>query len=150
MSDKGNPSTTARAATPADAESVAALSCQLGYPSLPQAVHQRLERIQRDDNRAVYVAELAGGGVVGWIEVFAYELLIAELRAEIEGLIVDERYRGAGIGRQLIGRAEAWAKGRGCKAVYLRSNIIRERAHAFYRNLGYETIKTQLAFEKRL
>jgi len=141
---------TIRAATPADAESVAALSCQLGYPSLPQTMRQRLARIQCDKNRVVYVAELAGGGVVGWIEVFAYELLVAEWRAEIESLIVDEGYRGAGIGRRLIGRAEAWARGRGCKTVYLRSNIIRERAHAFYKNLGYEAIKTQLAFEKRL
>jgi hypothetical protein len=32
----------------------------------------------------------------------------------------------------------------------VRSNIIRERAHGFYQELGYENIKTSLKFRKML
>jgi len=32
----------------------------------------------------------------------------------------------------------------------VRSNVTRERAHAFYGRLGYETVKTQRVFRKTL
>jgi len=37
-----------------------------------------------------------------------------------------------------------------CRAIGLRSNVIRERARAFYERHGYQHFKTQKAFRKDL
>jgi GNAT superfamily N-acetyltransferase len=43
---------------------------------------------------------------------------------------------------------ERWARGVGCGMVTVRSNLIREGAHAFYQRLGFEVIKTQRVLRK--
>jgi GNAT superfamily N-acetyltransferase len=50
----------------------------------------------------------------------------------------------------LLDRAEMWAREKGFSATSLRSNVIRERAHAFYERQGYEHTKTQKSFRKKL
>ncbi len=137
-----------RAATIADVPRLAELCGQLGYPSTIQEVEQRLRLVQPDDEAAVFVAEQPGGQVVGWVHVSISRTIEVDPSAEIGGLVVDQSRRSEGVGRLLMERAEAWAREKGCTAVTLRSNVIRERAHAFYENLGYTVIKTQKAFRK--
>jgi GNAT superfamily N-acetyltransferase len=72
------------------------------------------------------------------------------MQAEIGGLVVGESHRGQGVGQLLMQQAEEWARARGCRAVYLRTNVIRTDAHRFYERLGYTRIKTQHAFRKNL
>jgi ribosomal protein S18 acetylase RimI-like enzyme len=141
---------TVRAATPADAPQIARLSGQLGYPTTPEEAVQRLAQLEGDARHAVYVAESAPSQVVGWIHVEECRLIESDTRAEINGLVVDERHRSRGAGRILMEHAEQWARARGCRAVVLRSNVIRTRAHAFYQELGYQTLKTQKYFRKNL
>ncbi len=86
----------------------------------------------------------------GWVHAHVSHLVERDPEAQIGGLVVDEACRGGGTGRLLMERAEQWARDRGLKSVYLRSNIIRKDAHAFYKKLGYEIVKTQYAFRKRL
>ena len=45
---------------------------------------------------------------------------------------------------------EQWARERGIRTIGLRSNVIRERAHAFYEREGYTVLKKQKAFRKTL
>ncbi|HET9400921.1 MAG TPA: GNAT family N-acetyltransferase, partial [Candidatus Acidoferrales bacterium] len=90
------------------------------------------------------------GNLAGWIQLFDEFGLAGGHRAEVAGLVVDESCRGAGVGRQLMEFAERWAKKRGCRAVYLRSNVTRAAAHIFYERMGYEHIKTQKAYRKIL
>lgn len=87
---------------------------------------------------------------MGWIGVFVYRCMEADPRAEVNGFIVDERVRSQGIGSKLLARAEQWARDRGCVAIGMKSNVIRERAHTFYARLGYKHVKTQKAFRKDL
>jgi len=75
-------------------------------------------------------------------------MLLADLGAEIGGLVVEEGWRGSGIGRRLMQQAEQWAQEQGCWAMHVRSNILRERAHRFYERLGYQSIKTQRVFRR--
>jgi GNAT superfamily N-acetyltransferase len=138
-----------RPAGPDDAERIAALATQLGYPSTPAQADARLERLLRDEEHGVFVAE-SFGLVVGWVHVFVKHLLESDPEAEIGGLVVDESYRGAGAGKLLMERAEEWARAKGLKSVYLRSNVIRQEAHVFYVKLGYHIVKTQTAFRKTL
>jgi GNAT superfamily N-acetyltransferase len=88
--------------------------------------------------------------VVGWVHVFAQPMLVAEHTAEIGGLIVGEGYRSGGIGQRLLAAAEDWARAHGLTHLYVRSNVIRERAHRFYEREGYETTKRQRIFHKAL
>ncbi len=139
-----------RPASPKDAEACARLSTQLGYPSSRAEVERRLARLEGDEEHAVYVAVNSSDKVVGWVHVCAAHLVESGPEAEIGGLVVDEGFRGSGVGRLLMERAEQWAREKGLKSVYLRSNIIRKDAHAFYQRLGYQIVKTQHAFRKIL
>ena len=98
----------------------------------------------------VFVAELTGGQIVGWIGTFIYRSMEAEARAEVSGLVVDARMRSQGIGQRLLERAEDWAREKGCRIIGLRSNVVRERAHAFYERQGYQHTKTQRSYRKSL
>ncbi len=139
-----------RRAEPADATALAVLATQLGYPTSREEARRRMCRLAGSSADAVFVAEAAGKKVVGWVHVSANHLLESETRAEINGLIVDERCRSAGAGKRLLRQVELWAREHGCAAVNLRSNVIRERAHKFYLRNGYQPYKTQMAFRKKL
>jgi GNAT superfamily N-acetyltransferase len=138
-----------RPADRGDAERIAALATQLGYPTSPAQVDARLEHMLRDEEHTIFVAERSGM-VVGWVHVLVKHLLENDPEAEIGGLIVDQNHRGAGAGKLLMERAEEWARAKGLKSVCLRSNVIRQEAHVFYLKLGYHIVKTQTAFRKTL
>ena len=128
---------------------MARLSGQLGYPADANAIGHRLRGI--DEHRAgmVLVAEI-DGVVAGWAEVSAQFHLVHDARAELAGLVVDERARGSGVGATLLHAAEAWATEQGYRELVVRSNVIRERAHGFYLREGYAEYKRQAVFVKKL
>jgi GNAT superfamily N-acetyltransferase len=132
-----------------DAEVAARLSTELGYPVDAPVVLERMQQIAGDRNRAVLVACL-DGEVVGWIDLSVEYHLQSEPAALIGGLVVSEVVRGRGIGRQLCVAAEDWARRLGIARLRVRSNAVRERAHAFYLRDGYTRVKTSGVFEKRL
>jgi predicted N-acetyltransferase YhbS len=133
----------------ADAEAVAILCGQLGYPSNRAAVVERMQRIAADASRAVLVA-CVDGAVVGWVDLSLEYHLQSEPVALIGGLVVADGARGQGIGRELCRAAEEWARGAGMTRIRVRSNVTRERAHAFYLRDGYARVKTSAVFEKVL
>jgi len=133
-----------------DVARIAELSCQLGYPTTGSAMAGRLKLALREKNGACFVAETKEDGVVGWAHVSVTPLLEVERRAELNGLVVDERIRSQGAGWSLLQAAETWARKKRCKGMSVRSNVLRERAHGFYERHGYEHYKTQKAFRKKL
>ncbi|MCS7283423.1 MAG: GNAT family N-acetyltransferase [Anaerolineae bacterium] len=139
-----------RPAQPEDAPALAALAGQLGYPTTPEEMATRLQALAEDDRHAVFVAVEADDGIVGWIHVYLCPLVIADLGAEIGGLVVDEAHRSQGIGAWLVRVAEDWARARGCAGLTVRANVVRQRAHAFYRRLGFQEVKVQRVFYKSL
>lgn len=134
----------------ADAERLAVLSGQLGYPATTKQIVARLRSVLRAKNGVCFVAETKAHGVIGWGHVTVIPLLEVELRAELHGLVVDEQVRSCGAGGKLLQAVERWARKQRCKGVSVRSNVIRERAHGFYLKHGYEHYKTQKAFRKTL
>ncbi len=138
-----------RPAKPRDATRIAELATQLGYPSSSRQVRRRLAEILPNPEHSLLVAT-EEWRVIAWGHAFVCQVVESERTAELGGLVVDEERRGSGAGRLLMLRLEAWAKGKRCRTVTLRSNIIRKAAHAFYERLGYSKIKTQHAFRKVL
>src|SRR5580692_6584933 len=139
-----------RRARSSDVRRVAELSGQLGYPTTAAEITKRMRRLKPASQNALFVAESADAGVVGWAHVSVTHLVEVGTRAELNGLIVSEGQRSLGAGARLLEAAEAWARRHGCPSMSVRSNVIRERAHKFYERQGYEHYKTQKAFRKAL
>ena len=139
--------TAIRPAKASDAEAAARLSGQLGYPAGAREMRRRIERLRRDALHGIFVAA-EGRSVIAWMHVCRRASLESPDYAEIVGLVVDERHRGQGLGAELVRAAESWAEKRGLSRLRVRSNVIRERTHAFYRALGFETVKSQTVFDK--
>jgi predicted N-acetyltransferase YhbS len=138
-----------RGAQPGDVPRLTVLSVQLGYTVAEESVAHHLDLILAQEDNALFAAEI-DGEVVGWIHVYVRPLLTSPLNIEIGGLIVDERCRSQGVGAELVRSAEKWAVSHGAEAVFVRSRIIRERAHQFYERCGYTNIKTSCTFHKLL
>jgi len=139
-----------RRARLSDAARIAVLSGQLGYPTTGKQMKARLRNVIKDKDAVCFVAELRDGGVMGWIHVSTMPLVEVDRRAEVNGLVVDETTRSHGAGAGLLAAAEKWARGKRCRSMSVRSNVLRERAHGFYLRNGYEHYKTQKAFRKGL
>ena len=150
MSELANSDITIRPAASADAGAIASLCQQLGYPSTGEQIERRLAAVAGDSGATVLVADSHRDGVIGWVHVRSLPLLTRDDCAEIGGLIVDEALRGRGIGGHLMAAAEEWARRRGLSTLRLRSNLVREEAHAFYRRQGFTSSKTSLLFTKAL
>jgi len=138
-----------RRARPSDAGRLAELSGQLGYPASRSEILQRMKQMRPAGLHAIFVAE-SEMLVMGWLHVSVTPLLEVPLRAEVNGLVVDEEQRSTGAGGKLLEAAERWAAEKGCEGMSVRSNVVRERAHEFYLRNGYEHYKTQKAFRKTL
>ncbi len=140
---------TIRLAKPNDAEQIARLCTQLGYPAAAGQIQQRIATLLVENDQALYVAQQPGGPLLGWVHVYRCPLVHTDPEAQIGGLVVDEAVRRSGAGQRLMQAAEQWAREHQCWAMYLRSNIIRKEAHRFYERIGYELV-TSSVFRKRL
>jgi GNAT superfamily N-acetyltransferase len=141
---------TVRPPRPNDYDKIADLAGQLGYESTEKEIRDRLGEMQDSNQYAVYVAELPGGRIAGWIGVYVFRSVETDRCAEISGLVVDQQIRSRGIGKVLLHNAEKWARIHGCDVISVRSNVTRGRAHSFYKENGYERTKTQESFRKIL
>ena len=126
-----------------DAEQVAELTRELGYD---MSVVQTRDRIANQSDGGVVLVAVSAGEVVGWIQGLNRELLIYPRVLEVGGLVVSAPHRARGIGRALIGALTEWGRGRGHIEIFVRSNIMRDGAHAFYEGLGFIRAKTSYTF----
>lgn len=133
-----------------DAAALAPLCAQLGYPATAADVERRLCRFAGMADHAVLGAAGDDARLVGWIHVQGHHTVTGDSYALIAGLVVDEAVRGSGVGRALVAAAEHWAAANGYDLVRVRSNIVRDRAHHFYEQLGYTRKKTSHVFDKKV
>jgi GNAT superfamily N-acetyltransferase len=134
-----------RDARPEDADALASLLGQLGYPTEAEAVARRMERLAGD---RLVVAEV-DGRVVGFGQLHVAPAIEYEGdAARLAALVVDEDRRRAGVGRALVDALEAEARARGCVLLYVTTAERREDAHAFYERVGLEY--TGRRYAKRL
>jgi GNAT superfamily N-acetyltransferase len=140
-------SPTIRPATLDDTEDIAGLSDQLGYPTPPERMRERLALLLPRKDQQLFAAE-RDGRLVGWLHVAKIEMVESDSFAEIYGLVVRDTERGQGIGPLLLRAAEGWAAAQGLGKVRVRCNVVRERTHRFYEREGFVVCKTQKIFDK--
>jgi predicted N-acetyltransferase YhbS len=120
-----------------DAEQIAGLLGELGYPTEARDVPARLARLESDARAVALVAERAGE-VLGLLTMHRIATLhAAQAVAMLTTLVVTARVRGGGVGRQLVEAAEGEARRHGCARVVVTTALQRADAHAFYERLGY-------------
>lgn len=125
-----------RPATPADAEAIAALLGELGYPSTAAQVEDRLSRLPPAEYAVfVAVADERVAGLMGLHRLMGLHL--SEPGCYVNALVVAAEWRGRGIGRLLLERAESWARANGCGRITLTSADHRRDAHLFYEHNGF-------------
>ena len=81
-----------RKAEERDCAEIARLASELGYPVLDSVMLPRVQRLLASASDVVFVAELANGGLAGWIHGVLSQFLESDYRVEIGGLVVDEQF----------------------------------------------------------
>lgn len=136
--------------TGADAEAVATLTTQLGYPTDPAAAEARITDVVGREDHAALVAVDAEDHPIGWIHVERAMSLAEDGHAVIAGLVVDAAHRSDGIGAALLAAGEAWARGQGISQIVVRTRTTRHGAHRFYEREGYRLVKESRVYARRL
>ena len=132
-----------------DAEAVALLSGQLGYPLSKEQILINIENVMQSKMHTAFVA-LHEKNIVGWIGAAQAMMIEVMKHCEINGLVIDEQYRGKGIGKLLVEKVRQWAKVNGNDKLTLHCNTKRTEAHLFYEHMGFKEIKQQKYFELTL
>jgi N-acetylglutamate synthase-like GNAT family acetyltransferase len=106
---------------------------------LPPGYFGAFERLDRDPNIRLVVAEEANGIVVGCLQLCILPGLSSQgaSRALIEDVRVASHCRSRGIGEQLVQWAVAQARANECKLVELLTHRTRVDAQRFYARLGF-------------
>ena len=133
-----------------DAQVAAVLAGQLGYPSTTEDIERRFQLLDGSSADALFGAETEAGVLVGWVHVQRHHSLELDPYALVVALVVDEHFRGGGVGRALLEATEQWARDHDLTEMRVRSNVTRERTHRFYEQRGYRNVKTSHTFDKKL
>ena len=128
---------TLRPATTDDAEAIAALFTDEGYPAGPSDIETRLARFGPPDG-AVVVAEHEGA-LLGFVAAHALPRFEhGDSIVRILALVVDAGARERGVGRALIAAIERMGTERGAAFVELTAGHHRPDARHLYESLGYD------------
>lgn len=123
-----------------DVPQILPLMKQLGYPTTEDQFQQRMATIQTLPNYQTFVAE-EQNIIVGLLGVSLQHFYEHDgTFVQVGVFIVDEKFRGQGIGRQLLVTSEEWAEKYGARKILINSGNREERknAHQIYSTLGYE------------
>ena len=113
---------------------------QLGYPTTEAAVHERLD-YWLDDPAGRLIGADDDGDLIGVAALVVLPILeVTGKLGRLIALVVDERYRGRGVGQALVTAAEEQARAAGCVKMEVTSSRYRTRTHEFYQQLGYGDI----------
>lgn len=135
MNDAGQ--VTLRNATAGDAERLATMLTDEGYPAGASDLALRIARFSSPESRVV-VAE-AGGEVIGFVAFHVMpRFATGDHFVRIVALVVDPGGRERGIGRLLMAEAERVASEEGAAFVEITAGHHRPEARQLYESLGYE------------
>lgn len=149
-----------RAATPEDADAVAALWVALARDQRAYGSHLLAERNRAAIRESIAHHAVEGGltvacddgddGIVGFVRYGVTEGSLAEsvVRGVVRDVYVVPNHRGAGIGSALLDAAEAALRDRGVDVIGLEAMAENDDAIRFYERRGYR--RQRIEFEREV
>jgi GNAT superfamily N-acetyltransferase len=126
-----------RPAVPADAEAIATLFTDEGYPAGPSDIVERMARFASEYSR-VLVAE-HDGALLGFLALHALPRFEHDDRiVRVLALVVDAGARERGVGGALMTEAERIATDLGAAFIEVTAGRHRPDAQRLYETLGYD------------
>lgn len=107
----------------------------------------QLKRILSNPN-LLCVVIFDGSRIIGTASVYIHHQF-EKTMGHVEEVVVDETYRGQGLGKKLMGELMRLAKKKGIKELDLTSRPVRVAANALYQKLGFVQRETNV-YRKRL
>lgn len=107
------------------------------------------ENFYNEDTNAVLIAK-DNDNIIGYVYVqitSTENSLMQNKEALIDGLFIDSKYRGKGISKMLMSKAEEWAKKNNVKYLYV--NVLEDNTKAIglYRKLNFNNFELKLKKE---
>ncbi len=123
-------------------EALERLIPQLGGKQIAPS-DERLKALLTTSGSTLFLARISeeGGAVAGILSLTVYPVPTG-IRAIIEDVVVDEKYRNRGIARSLIHAALEIARSQGAGGVTLTSNPRRVAANHLYQTMGFTRRET--------
>jgi GNAT superfamily N-acetyltransferase len=129
--------TTLRRAEPGDADRIATLFTDEGYPAGPSDIVERLGRFSSAESQVIVADH--GGEVLGFIALHAVPRFEHSDRIlRVMALVVDAGVRERGIGRLLMEEAERVGRELGAAWAEVTAGHHRPDARRLYEELGYD------------
>jgi ribosomal protein S18 acetylase RimI-like enzyme len=112
-------------------------------PDSDMITEERLKSILRSGHTHFFIAETENKKIAGMLSAVVY-FIPTGIKFWIEDVVVDEDYRGKGIGKELMMHAMEYAKSTGAKSIDLTSRPSRVAANTLYRELGFVLRETNV------
>ena len=114
--------------------------------SIATALRQEIDIVARyyAAHDGPFLVATARGDLVGMFGLEQAEPCVTELRR----MYVDPRFRGRGIGRKLLARAEIEARMAGRTRMILSTSELQSAALELYRQAGYREVRQEIAMQK--
>src|SRR5512133_234452 len=112
-------------------------------PDIETITKGKLKTLIRSKNSHLFIAVSAEKEIAGMLTASVY-IIPTCIKFWIEDVVVDEAFRGKGIGKELMVHAMEFAKSTGAKSVDLTSRPARIAANKLYKELGFELRETNV------
>lgn len=127
-----------REAETMDREAIQKLYKSLCPNDLVNVLPERIEQIKKDQHNFLFVCE-ESGNILGTVffTICLSPMYGFQPFGVVENFVVDEKYRGQGIGTALINHIFKIGRENKCFVVKLLSSSFREDAHRFFEKNGF-------------
>ena len=124
------------------------------YSGVAEAFHrEEMEMIRRAGDKDCFLAVAPEGQVCGMVEVALRNVVdgcLSSPVAYLEGIYVDPPYRGQGLARVLLERAEQWGRQNGCREMGSDSELHNQMGQEFHRHMGFCETYRVIGYRKNL
>ena len=106
---------------------------------LPKTYYNAFQNILQDKNQELIILENFNKDIIGTLQLtfIPYLTYRGGLRAQIEAVRIDKRFKGKGFGKKIFKWAIKRAKDKGAHLVQLTTDQERPDAIEFYKTLGF-------------
>ena len=140
-------------AAAADAETVAALACELWREHTPEELAEEYRRLLAGDDAAVFLYRkhgLAAGFAQCQLRRDYVEGTETSPVGYLEGIYVRENARRQGIARRLLSACEEWAKEKSCKEFASDCELTNTESQAFHLAAGFREANRIVAYVRKI